>query len=71
MLRWFVCGGTDSQALPRQLSQGESFFVPPQSLRDSSPEGERACPQALRFSRKLYRHAKGSLPEGAGKTVRF
>ena len=39
MLRWFVCGGTNSQALLRQLSQGESFFVPPQSLRDSSPKG--------------------------------
>jgi len=40
-------------------------------LRDSSPEGELARLQALHFSRKLYRYAKGSLPEGAGKTVRF
>ena len=24
MLRYFVCGGKPSQALPRQLSQGES-----------------------------------------------
>ena len=28
MLRWFcLCGGTPSQALPRQLSQGESQAV--------------------------------------------
>ena len=27
MLRWFVCKGTPSQALPRQLSQGESQAV--------------------------------------------
>ena len=27
--------------------------------------------QTLRFSWKLYRYTKGSLPEGAGKTVRF
>ena len=30
------------------------------------PWGERAHPQALHLSRKLYRHAKGSLLEGAG-----
>ena len=36
------------------------------------PKGEVIeLSQALHFSRKLYRYAKGSLPEGAGKTVRF
>ena len=28
-----------SLAYARQLPRGESFFVPPQSLRDSSPKG--------------------------------
>ena len=37
----------------------------------SSPKGEQARPQALHLSLKLYRHAKGSLPEGAGKTAGF
>ena len=34
-------------------------------------QGERSHPQALCFSRKLSRHAKGSLPEGAVKAVRL
>ena len=37
----------------------------PQSLRDSSPKWEQAHPQALRFTRKLSRDAKGPIPEGA------
>ena len=50
------------------------------SLRDIFPrrggslssQGELiALPQALRLSRKLYRYARGSLPEGAGKAVRL
>ena len=48
-----------------------SPFIAPQSLRDSSPEGELSHPEALHFSRKLCRHAKGSLSEGAGKAVRL
>ena len=40
------------------------------------PSGELANEVSLRgfalhLSRKLFRYAKGSLPEGAGKTVRF
>ena len=38
----------------------------PQSLRDSSPKWEQAHPQALRFTRKLSRDAKGPISEGAG-----
>ena len=41
MLRWFCLWGTNplSLAYARQLPRGGSFFVPPQSLRDSSPKG--------------------------------
>ena len=64
-----------ASAAPVGASAFTLFFVSPlkapQSLRDSSPKGERTRLQALRFSRSLCRHAKGSLPEGAGKTVRF
>ena len=36
------------------------------------PKGELLiCPQALHLSRKPCRHAKGSLPEGAGKANRL
>ena len=45
-------------------------FIAPQSLRDSLP-GEQARPQTFRLSQKLSRYAKGSLSEGAVKTVRF
>ena len=37
----------------------------------SALSGERARPQTLRLSRKLCHHAKGSLPEGAGKAAGF
>ena len=47
------------------------LHLKPLSRCATAPPGERLRSQALRFSRKLYRHAKGSLPEGAGKTVRF
>ena len=33
------------------------------ALPDSSGREPLARPQALRFSRKLYRHAKGPIPE--------
>ena len=39
--------------------------------RFNEAPGERSLPQALHFSRKLYHHAKGSLPEGAGKAAGF
>ena len=47
-----------------------SPFIAPQSLRDSSPKGERARPDTLRLSRKLYRHAKGPISEGAVERMR-
>ena len=40
MLRWFVCRGIPSQALPRQLSQGES-------------QGLRLVAKALEVMRKF------------------
>ena len=53
---------------PSRFAKG--FFVfrrleSPQSLRDSSPKWEQAHPRALRSARKLCRHAKGPIPEGA------
>ena len=41
MLRWFVCRGTNplSLAYARKLPRVGELFVPPQSLRDSSPKG--------------------------------
>ena len=42
------------------------LHLKPLSRCATAPPGERTRPQTLRLSRKLYRHAKGSLPEGAG-----
>ena len=47
------------------------LHLKPLSRCATAPPGERLRSQALRFSRKLYRHAKGSLPEGAGKAAGF
>ena len=38
-------------------------------MRDSSPEGERARPQALRFDQKLSRSAALSQKAGAANAV--
>ena len=51
----FTGKGDPSQALTRQLPRRGELLT---------------RLQALRFSQKFCRHAKGSLPEGAGKTVR-
>ena len=60
----------DEEGILRALWNGkvintffDSPFIAPQSLRDSSPKGERVRPESLRLSRKLYRYAKGSLLE--------
>ena len=47
------------------------LHLKPLSRCATAPPGERLRSQALRFSRKLYHHAKGSLPEGAGKAAGF
>ena len=54
----------------------EPFFPAPPICSPSVaarqlPPGEQARPQTFRLSQKLSRYAKGSLPEGAVKTVRF
>ena len=58
----FACRGMFSFDTKREPEK----FEAPQSLRDSSPKGERVRPQALHFSWKLYRYAKGSPFGGAG-----
>ena len=47
-------------------------FTPSVACGDSSPKGTPlAKPYTLYFNQRLSRYAKGSLPEGAVKTVRF
>ena len=58
MLRWFCLWGTNSP------SHGCAVTAP-------SEMGPLAWRHSFRLNRKLYRRARGSLPEGAGKTVRF
>ena len=58
MLRWFVCGGTNSP------SHGCAVTAP-------SEMGPLAWRHSFRLKCKVFGRARGSLPEGAGKTVRF
>ena len=54
------------------LLQKETNPLSHRCAMPAPPKGELiALPQALRLSRKLYRYARGSLPEGAGKAVRL
>ena len=63
-----------SRRMRAQASSSLREITPhPSPAVTPSPQGVKALarPEALHFSRKLCRHAKGSLHEGAGKTVRF
>ena len=60
-----------TERCPKAPPSGELAATIGSRLRGFAPPGGASAPATLHLSRKLSRHAKGSLPEGAGKTDRF